>query len=426
MFRRSSSRTPLAWKNLINDPRRLLLAAAGVGFAAVLMFTQNGFRNALLDSPVQLVRMVDADLVAISTARYMLPVNQRFSRDLLRRAAADPAVREVRPLFIERLLARVRVDNRPSRPIRVVSVPQASTTPSTTSATLRPAWLDIPGLDRLGPLLRRPNVALLDRKTRREFGFRLDVLEQQADSPSWTSGAAASSFARDPDGQVVQLAERPIELVGLVEIGTDFANEGTLLVSESSFAEYFSLRNGGRPLEVVDVGLIRLQPGAAAEEAARRLTSLSPQQWDVMTPAQLSRREQAFWTSQTPVGIIFTVGTVMGFAVGVIICYQILFTSIQDAMPEFATLKAMGYPNRYFVGLVVRQSIYLSVIGFLPALAATWGLFRVLEAASGLPMMLSPLLWRAGSVFLLTTLMCLISGLLALRKLLAADPASLF
>ena len=422
MFRRPAARTPLAWKNLINDPRRLMLAAAGVGFAAVLMFTQNGFRNALLDSPVQLVRMVDADLVAISTARYMLPVNQRFSRDLLRRAAADPAVEKVQPLFIERLMARVRVNNHPSRPIRVVSVPRASIEPSTAS----PGWLEIPGLDRHGPLLRRPNVALLDRKTRREFGFRFERVKGETVSLAPTDDGGVDPLPVDPDGQVVQLAEQPIELVGLVEIGTDFANEGTLLLSEPSFAEYFSLRNGGRPLEVVDVGLIRLMPGASAEQTARRLTALGPQQWEVMTPAQLSRREQAFWTSQTPVGIIFTVGTVMGFAVGVIICYQILFTSIQDAMPEFATLKAMGYPNRYFVGLVVRQSVYLSVIGFLPAVALTWGLFRVLEAASGLPMVLSPVLWRAGSVFVLTTLMCLISGLLALRKLLAADPASLF
>lgn len=122
--------------------------------------------------------------------------------------------------------------------------------------------------------------------------------------------------------------------------------------------------------------------------------------------------------------MIFLIGTLMGFAVGIIICYQILFTNLQDAMSEYATLKAMGYPNRFFVGLVVRQSVYLSVLGFIPAVLIALLLFRMLESLTGLPMALT--VSRAGSVLVLTTLMCLISGLLALRKLVRADPASLF
>ena len=135
-------------------------------------------------------------------------------------------------------------------------------------------------------------------------------------------------------------------------------------------------------------------------------------------------REIDFWNRQTPIGMIFFVGSMMGFAVGVIICYQILFTSIHDSMSEFATLKAMGYPNRYFVGLVIRQSIYLSLTGFIPALIFSYGMFRLIEIFVGLPMLLT--LPRIGLVLALTVLMCLISGLLALRKLINADPASLF
>ncbi|MEM6978932.1 MAG: FtsX-like permease family protein, partial [Planctomycetota bacterium] len=145
---------------------------------------------------------------------------------------------------------------------------------------------------------------------------------------------------------------------------------------------------------------------------------------EVLTSDQLKRRESAFWSSQTPVGIIFSIGVVMGFAVGVIICYQILFTSLQDAMSEFATLKAMGYPNRFFISLVVRQSLYLSLFGFIPAVVISYGLFGYLEWLSGLPMRLT--LGRMASVLGLTSAMCLVSGLLAMRKLLHADPASLF
>lgn len=387
------SRTPLAWKNLVHEPRRLLLAAAGVGFAAVLMFTQNGFRNALLDSPVQLIECMDCDLVATSTARYMLPVNQRFSRDLLRRAMSDPGVAAAEPLLIERLLARVRVAGEKARPIRVISLPDP------------PGWLNIAGLREQRQELDSPQTALIDRKTRSQYGFEFD-----------RNG--------DPLLQTVELAGKRIRLVGSITIGTDFANEGSLLIRENEFARYFPIRGNGQPLEVVDVGMIRIRDGHDPAAVAARLTKLAPGIWNVVPRADLEMKEKKFWSEQTPVGAIFFIGTVMGFVVGVIICYQILYTSLQDAMPEFATLKAMGYPNSYFVGVVVRQSIFLSWFGFVPAVLVTLGLFWALESYSGLPMRLT--LERGVTVLLLTTSMCLISGLLALRKLVRADPASLF
>ena len=154
-------RTPLAWKNLVNDPRRLFLATAGVGFAAILMFTQNGFRDALLDSPIVLIERMDCELVAVSPARYMLPVNQRFPRNLLRRALSDPDVAATEPLLIERLMARVRVDGNPARPIRVLSVPNSK------------GWLNIEGLEASRSLIQPAGTALVDRKTRDEYKFEI-------------------------------------------------------------------------------------------------------------------------------------------------------------------------------------------------------------------------------------------------------------
>ena len=49
-------RTPLAWKNLTHNVRRLLVAVSGVVFAVVLMFMERGFQNALFDSTVALVQ----------------------------------------------------------------------------------------------------------------------------------------------------------------------------------------------------------------------------------------------------------------------------------------------------------------------------------------------------------------------------------
>lgn len=385
--------TPLALKNLAADPRRLVLASAGIGFAVVLMFMQNGFRNALLDSPVQLLRVLRGDVIALSVARYSLPSEQAFPQQLLSRAAADPDVVQIVPLYIERSRAAVRVVGMPRRPIRVVGVPIE-----------RGIFRDAE-IDRKIELLAPPGTALLDRRTRRSFGF--DLHDPQA-------------LATQP----VELLDRSLRIVGTVEIGTDFAHEGTLIMSRDSFAHYFPFRGDGSPLSQVDLGLIRIRPGADPDAVAQRLTQMDPRWWQVLPRQDLIVREIVFWDTQTPIGMIFLVGALMGFAVGVIICYQVLFTNIHDSLPEFATLRAMGYPNRYFVGLVIRQSFYLSVIGYLPAIVVSWWLFQLLQTLAGLPMLLT---WqRAAMVFGLTVSMCLVSGLLALRKLLRADPASLF
>ncbi len=78
--------TALAWKNLVADWRRLALGAAGVAFAAILMFMQNGFRNALLDSPVQLLALMKADLVAVSVLAFpWQPTRRSLVRILIER-----------------------------------------------------------------------------------------------------------------------------------------------------------------------------------------------------------------------------------------------------------------------------------------------------------------------------------------------------
>ncbi len=138
-------------------------------------------------------------------------------------------------------------------------------------------------------------------------------------------------------------------------------------MSDQSFAQYFGNRAGGEPTSEIDIALFRLQPGANREQAAKRLTALNPRGWQVAPRNEVIRREIRFWNEQTPIGMIFFVGSMMGFAVGIIICYQILFNSINDSLPEFATLKAMGYSNAFFVWLVIKQSLYLSWIGFVPA-----------------------------------------------------------
>jgi putative ABC transport system permease protein len=93
-------------------------------------------------------------------------------------------------------------------------------------------------------------------------------------------------------------------------------------------------------------------------------------------------------------------------------------------MPQYATLKAIGYTNRYLTGIVLREAVYLGVLGFFPGVLCSLALYAALESVSGIMMRLTP--FRGGIVFVLTIVMCVLSGMIAIRKVINSDPAEVF
>lgn len=387
-------RTPLAWLNTTTSPPKLLLASSGIGFAVVLMFMQIGFLNGLFDSTVQILRLLDADLVIMSPARYTLPSEQRFNYGLLLRARAVTGVRSVQPLYIDRSMSEVRVIGHVSRSIRAIGVPLDAN-----------VFID-PIMNNKCRLLTDANYALVDRKSKAKYGFEKVNLQ----------------LLRD---QEVELSGRRVEMKEWIEIGTDFVYDGSVIVSDRGVEHFFPFRNGTKPpLAAVDLGLVKLSEDTNKTTIQEQLQLMLGDAVHVYEREALIRREIGFWATNTPIGIIFSIGTVMGLFVGVIICYQILFTDIHDHLAEFATLKAMGFGPYYFLRFIMLQSFYLSVFGFLPGWLISWLLYLWLSELTGLVMMLTA--QRVLLVFFLTFLMCTISGALAVRKLWAADPATLF
>jgi putative ABC transport system permease protein len=387
-------RVPLAWRNLTQDPRRLLVAVSGVGFAVVLMFMQTGFRNALFDSTLQVLQELNADLVLISKIRYMLPANQTFNISRIYQARACDGVKAAYPVYMERTRAVWKQPDGHAYPIRVLACDPAD-----------PVLL-IPGVSLHADALKRQGTVLIDDKNK-------SIYDPPGPRKPWTQW------------HDVTLAGQAIRLVGTFRLGTDFVNDGNLFTSSANFAKFFPRRvPGGDPLETVDLGVVQLQAGADPWEVQQRLAARLPADVAVYTKSQVIAHEQKFWSRATPVGYVFMLGTAIGFLVGMIICYQIIHADIADHMGEFATLKAMGYRNRYFVGFVLMESVYLSLLSFIPGVLVSYALYEALARSTGLLMIMT--VPRAAFILLLTTAMCVVSGCLAMRKVAAADPAELF
>ena len=84
----------------------------------------------------------------------------------------------------------------------------------------------------------------------------------------------------------------------------------------------------------------------------------------------------------------------------------------------------MGYTDRSLVRVVMQQGLFLAVLGFLPAVALSQVLFWVVSYLTGLLMYLTFL--RVAFILILTVVMCVVSGAIAVRRILTADPADVF
>ena len=404
-------KTPLAWRNLVHNRVRTLVAIAGVGFAVVLMFMQMGFRGGIEKTATQIFDAMDFDLMLRSPAYLFLTDPRTFPRERLYQAASLPEVAAVRPLYLGMTQwqrpqpASVPPDGWDGEWRGIIAMATDPTDPAFLPEEIRTK----------ARLLVNPRYVLMDRKSKPEYGPRNGV-----------------GFGADDIGVVASLGEGRFEIVETFQLGTGLASNGACLTNLEGFAAscYW------QPLADVNFGLVKLRPGADLRAAQERLTRLlgapdaasqvtaAPADVEVLTRGAVNAREKQRWVHETPLGQIFNLGVWVALLVGVAIVYQVLSSDIANMIGEYATLKAMGYSNGYLTSVVLNQSLLLALVGYLPSLAASWGLYEVVEYQSGMPMEMTVRI--AAWVAALTVAMCVLSGIAALRKLFQADPADLF
>ena len=377
----------LAWLQLRRQKVRLAVALAGVAFAVVLMFMQLGFQDALFQSSVNVHRRLKGDLFFLHPNYNVIALPTFFPRARLYQALAFDGVASVTPIYTAIGLWKNTVTGR-TRELLLIGVDPTS---------------DVLDIDEVGAqmhLVRYPDVVLYDALSRPEYG------------PVAQTVASAGEVSSE-------LRDRRVNVRGLYRMGTSFGVDGSVITSDLNFARIMRA-----PLSRVTIGAIRLTEGADAKPVQAALRAHLPRDVKILTRDEMIAAEIDYWARATPIGFVFAFGVVMGLVVGTIIVYQILFADISDHLKEYATLKAMGYGNRYLAGVVLMQATILALVGFVPGLAICDQLYAFTRRATMLPMVVDPV--RAVEVLLLTLVMCCASALIAMRKLRAADPADVF
>ena len=383
-----SQRIPLSWLQLKHEKMKLFAAVAGVMVSVVLMWMQLGLLKALFASAVVFHGALGGELIVIHSQYEHLLHSKPYSSRLLYRLRGSPDVQDVFSIYVQ--MAEWKSPwNGEVRSIQCYGV--ETETPS----------LNLPGFADQVQELRKTDVFLYDRAGRPGFGNVVSASERNE--------------LIEPE-----INRRRMTLRGLIDLGASFGADGNILVSHANFLRLFPARKPG----AIDVGVVKLSPGVSVESAQRTFQELLGKEVRVLTRDEFKEAELFYWKAATPIGVIFSAGTVVGFFIGFIVVYQILYTDVTNHLPQYATMKAMGFSNRYLYRLVLEQSFQLAMMGFVPGTLVAAGMYAVLRKVTQLPLVLEPT--RGVALAVVTVLMCMFSGMLALRKLGSADPADVF
>lgn len=381
-------RLPLGWLQLRHKPLRLIVALSGIAFAVLLIMMQLGFRSALFESATRFQQQLDYDIALFSPDSVFIVRPQSFSLRRLYQAMSFEAVNSVTPVYIFPSVWKNPWNNE-RRSINALGFNPSD------------SLLQISGFEQVSQKLKQQDVVLFDSSSRPEFGPVPEALAKG-------------------EPVVTEVNDHEIEVVGTFEMGTSFGIDGTIITSEDNWLRLFP----SRPRSEIHLGLIRLKEGQNVDRVRDALAEYLPDDVLVLTKAQFVERERSYWNAATPIGYIFAFGAIMGFVVGAIIVYQILFADVSEHLNEYATLRAIGYKNSFVSGIVLQQAAILAILGYLPGLGITAWLYSVAAAATKLPLYVSP--ERAITVLFMTLGMCAISALLAVRKVHRLDPADVF
>lgn len=377
---------PLAWSQLSHQKVRLLVALSGISFANILIFMQLGFRATMFDGVTRVPEHVQGDLFLVNRdAKYL--GNQAFSKTQLYRVSAVDGIAAAKPFYY----TQTSWIN-----------PQTKELTDVTVIAFNPAQpvMDLPEVNQQLSQIEQSDTLLFDSKSLASLG---PVAEKFNQGETITT----------------EVANRKIWVGGLFSLGSSLFKRGHVVTSDINYLRLFGQENADN----IQAGVLELEPDVNREQVINRLQAILPSDVKVLDREGFIALEQKYWSKQ-PAGIIFNFGTIMGFIVGVVIVYQVLYSDVNDHLPEYATLKAIGYSDMQLLGVVFQEAIILGVFGFLPGFGCSIALYGLLGNLTRIAVLMRPDV--ALQVFILTLLMCLISAAIAVRKLQSADPADVF
>jgi len=388
LLARMLGRLPLGWLQLTHNKMRMAAALAGVAFANILVFVQLGIMGALNGTIGMSYLPINADIMVSASDANTLLDGSNVSRRYMYQALSVTGVESAAPLYTGSTEWRKPDGNASTMQVYGFLPEHSNFSPTV--------------LGEKFVQLKLQNRVLIDTKTR---GL----------APEFSEGIDPSKpFDFEMRGMT-------LSAVDTFAIGGGFSADGHMIMSDQTFLRLFPLRVSGTPTHI----LIKAMPGYELDNLVRKIEKrVNSSAIKIRTLQQAIAEDTRYQTTERPTGVIFGFGVFIGILVGLVIVYQVLATDVADHLREYATFKAMGYTDRFFLSVIVEEAVVLAVMGFIPGLLLALLMYFVMSSATGLPVSMEPS--RVLSVLAGTIIACITSGYLATRRLASANPAELF
>lgn len=371
----------LGLRLLVHDKRRLFAMSASIAVGVVIMFLQLGLFEGVLDAQAIVATFVRGDLLVMNQARVDFQHWDTIGRYEIARIASAPGVAKVTPVY-EDHVGLTDPDGKNIRRIIVFAFPpEADSLP-----------LAIGDPKKVSAALQLSNGFLYDARSRPIYG-------------------------QVRPGMNIDIDKFPLPVLGLVNMGPDVISDGNIFMSEG---EWLSRRPWADPIMAV----VRLTPGASIDKVRKAIQDDAYGQVVAVTPAEARKREIASTLKSFPIGILFGVGVIAGMVIGAVNGYQVLYAEVSDHLNQLATLKAIGFADKFLHGAIMVQAFALSGTGFLVGVLVALGLDAYIAMLTRLPIHID--LRTAAVVGAANLVTCVVAGRLAVRRVDAADPASLY
>ncbi|HEX3860342.1 MAG TPA: FtsX-like permease family protein [Stellaceae bacterium] len=384
----------LAYQQLTHRGAKLIGALLGVTVAVVLMFTQLGFKGALYDSAVAVAEAFDGEIILTSRDFQTMSFNPPWMpRDLLYEARSVEGVAAASPFYASTVQVVNPVDG------NFLTTWLYAFSPDQPIFTL-------PDVNKNIPQIRLAQTAIIDRHSRNELG----VLANEVMRTGHLDLVLPASSLR------VQFV---FTMAGTFEIGPTINVDGNIITSDLNYYRYL-----GVPLDRVSLGVVRVAKGFDPVAVKEALDHRFGSRARVFVKEDFTENETNFYARKTPIGFIFNAGLAVGVFVGIVFISQVLHGIISDNIREYATLRAIGYNQSFFVRLVAVIAFAIAVITYIPSAAITLVIYAVAASVTKLPLDLKETYLI--EVFVLVVTMGLVATFLTTKKLKQADPVDLF
>lgn len=410
----------IARKNLFEDLPRFIAAQAGIMFAVSLVTIQNGILNGFVKSSSLLIDNSQAELWVASKDMIHMELTMPLPLEYMVQAREVEGVKRA-----EALIFRSARWRDPSGQIHAVTV-----VGSTPEGKLFSPWnvvqgeinslkepygviVDETNLETLG-VTQLGDVSTLGGLEARLVGIVEGTQPIINNNLIFTSLKNANAYvnARLQTSTRCKLEDGDLKCVNIFD-DTNPAEKQVI----SSAPKQLTLTD---PISFV---LIDVEPGQDLGELRQRLEETLPNV-KTYTTEEMSERTQTYWKQRTGIGFILSLGAAVGILVGMIVVAQILYASVSDHLKEFGTLKAMGAPDKVIYSVILEQSLWMALLGYLPGMALCMGVTSWASASQGILILITPT--SAVMVFGLTVIMCAGSAIFAIQKVTQVDPAIVF